>query len=145
LAILAAIVCTAAAGLYEHGRQTLELSRLVVLTDAGAPGLESAAERYEVLSISGSGAIAASSARLTRGFLLGSLGAPFSLVVLLGCALVAATVAWPVRGSRAGAALALVAALAVGTLMALWSVRAGLEVRALRQTPATPTSTTPPV
>jgi hypothetical protein len=124
-----------AGALFEYTRQTVDILRIVVLTDGRTAEGKAAAQKYEVLSIKGSRGIAAASSRIARGTILGYAGAPFLLVVLFGAALVGAIVAWPVRGSRFSAVLWLAACLLFGAVSLVWVARLGLEARGLLTRP----------
>jgi hypothetical protein len=131
LLALAAVGVIAAGALFEYTRQTVDIVKIVVMSDGRTAEGKAAAQRYEVLTIKGSQGIAAASSRIARGTVLGSAGAPFLIVVVFGAALVGAIVAWPARASRGGAALWLVVCLLFCAVSLFWVARLGMEARAL--------------
>jgi hypothetical protein len=135
LLALAAAGTLSAGALFEYTRQTVDILRIVVMTDGRTAESKAAAEKYDVLGIKGSRGIAAASSRIARGTIVGYAGAPFLLVVLFGAAVVGAVVAWPTRGSRASAAVWLVACLLIGAVSLVWVARLGLEARGLLTRP----------
>jgi len=135
LGTVAIAVCLGGGALFEYTRQTMELTRLVVLVDAKSVEGRAAAESYDVLGTRGSGGIAAVSARIARGVLVGALGAPFLLAVVAGAGLAALLIAWPVRGSRTSAGVGLVFLLLFTAGTAICGIRLGLEIHRIRQGP----------
>jgi hypothetical protein len=127
-----ALMGTVAAGmLFEYTRQSVDIVRIVVLGNSKTAEGRAEAEKYDVLAIKGSQGIAAASSRIARGTVLGMTGAPYLGVVLFGAALVGAIIAWPVRGSRTGAAVWMIACL-LFCLIAFGQVaRIGLELKRL--------------
>lgn len=131
LLLLAVGGALAAGALFEYTRQTLDIARIVALTDATSAESQAAAERYPVLSMQGSQGIAAVASRIARGVVAGMLGAPWLAVVLFGGALVAVIVAWPVSASRPVVAVWLLVCLLFCLVALVQTARVGLDLRTL--------------
>jgi hypothetical protein len=131
LLALALVGALAAGALFEYTRQSVDIVRIVVLGNSTTAEGRAELAKYDALTIRGSLGIAAASSRIARGTVIGMTGAPYLAVVLFGAALVGAIVAWPVGGSRAGAAVWIIACLLFCTVALVQAARVGLELRRL--------------
>lgn len=122
-ALLPVLALILAGALFEHGVGTVQLVRRVV-----AEQPREAAEGEEPLP-PGIAGIAETSARISRGIVVGTVGAGWAAVVLLATALAAAIVAWPVRVGRGSAAWTLLVLLGVSLLAGSWAWRLGRGIQ----------------
>lgn len=127
LAALALAPLAIAAPFFEHARENVEIIRLVAFLEQGSPEAAGAGEKHAVLQHG----IAEISSRLGRGLTLGSLGAGYVALVLLGIAAAGALVSGAAASPRGFAAGGLLIVLATAGLGVFWLFRLTLELRAL--------------
>ena len=131
LLALAAVGIIAAGTLFEYTRQTVDIVKIVVMSDGRTAEGKAAAQRYEVLTIKGSQGIAAASSRIARGT---SSARPGRRSCSSSCAAPrssARSSRGPCGPHEAAAALWLVVCLLFCAVSLFWVARLGMEARGL--------------